>query len=154
MGAKLNRHNSNQAYQTPPEFLTAVYRKFGINGFQLDAAADANNSIAPTHYDEQSNGLLQPWYNITWCNPPFANIAPWVEKAWIESEQGVTSFLLVPASVGANWWKNWVHDKAYVMFLNGRITFGGQTDPYPKDCALLIYRTATSGGYNVWSWMQ
>jgi phage N-6-adenine-methyltransferase len=137
---------------TPPEFLTALYQNFLIDGFALDAAASVENAIAPIFYTEETNGLIQPWLNMTWCNPPYSNIAPWVEKAWTESLLGATSFVLVPASAGANWWKAWVHDKAHVIFLNGRITFVGQEDPYPKDCALLIYTPLARGGYEIWSW--
>ena len=49
--------------------------------------------------------------------------------------------MLVPAGVGSNWWKAWVHHKAYVFLLNGRITFVGQPTCYPKDCCLLYYTT-------------
>lgn len=154
MGAKLNKGKSRQDYATPVEFIEAVKKKFHLYGFYLDAAADANNSKGRIYYDEAANGLLQPWESWTWCNPPYANIEPWVKKAWAERVDGHCSMLLVPASVGANWWKNWVHDCAHVYFLNGRITFQGETDPYPKDCALLVYSPFSSGGYDIWTWME
>lgn len=154
MGAKLNRGGSKQDYATPPEFIDAVKKKFHLTGFNLDAAAGDSNTKAPVFYDEAANGLLLPWETWTWCNPPYANIEPWVKKAYHESLLGHGSMLLLPASVGANWWKNWVHDLAHVHFLNGRITFVGQTDPYPKDCALLVYTPFSAGGYNIWSWME
>lgn len=60
--------------------------------------------------------------------------------------------MLVPASVGANWWFTGVHHEADVHFLNGRIKFVGAKDPYPKDCALLLYHPAATGGYSCWNW--
>ena len=154
MGAALHRGSSKQDYQTPREFITAVYQRLLIPGFELDAAASPKNAVSPLYYDENVNGLEWPWMTWTWCNPPFSNIAPWVRKAWEESLKGASSAVLIPSSVGANWWKDWVHDKAHVLLLNGRITFVGQEHPYPKDCALLLYTPQVRGGYEVWSWMQ
>ncbi len=153
MGAKLNRGGSRQDYKTPKTLMTSIYQRFGIPGFTLDAAASPENTQAECFYSETDNGLILPWMSWTWCNPPFGDIAPWVRKADAEQKRGASSVILVPASVGSNWWKNWVHDKAHVVFLNGRITFVGATDPYPKDCALLMY-SPFSGGYSIWSWMQ
>jgi phage N-6-adenine-methyltransferase len=152
MGATLNRGRSRQDYQTPKELMMAIYHRFGIPGFTLDAAASVGNAQADRFYTAEDNGLVHPWATWTWCNPPFGHIAPWVEKAWTESLLTASSMLLVPASVGSNWWRDWVHNKAHVVFLNGRITFVGATDPYPKDCALLIYAPTTTGGYSIWSW--
>ena len=152
MGARLNRGGSRQDYQTPKKLMIAIYDRFGIPGFTLDAAASSENAQAERFYTEEDNGLEQPWYTWTWCNPPFGNIAPWVFKANCERVKGSYSMILVPASVGSNWWKDYVHGKAYVTFLNGRITFVGATDPYPKDCALLMYSPYQDGGYTVWSW--
>jgi hypothetical protein len=44
-----------------------------------------------------------------------------------------------------------VHRKV-VPLLNGRITFVGETMPYPKDCCLLVYGPDVAPGYDVWSW--
>jgi phage N-6-adenine-methyltransferase len=154
VGAAYNRHKSEQAYRTPPDFFRAVQHKFVLPRFALDAAADKENTLAEAYYTEEVNGLVQPWVTWTWCNPPYADIEPWVKKAYNECHLGVSSMLLVPASVGANWWKHWVHNKAHAICLNGRITFVGQKDPYPKDLALLIYTPACSGGYSVWSWQD
>lgn len=154
MGAKLNRGGSRQDYQTPKEFLTAVYQRLMIPGFELDAAASTQNAVTTLFYDEAMDGLSRPWFSWTWCNPPYSNITPWTEKAWTESLLGASSAMLIPASPGSNWWKQWVHNKAHVLFLNGRITFVGEKYPYPKDCALLLYTPQVRGGYEVWSWMQ
>lgn len=133
--------------------MIAIYDKFGIPGFTLDAAASPENTQAEHFYTEADNGLVSPWISWTWCNPPYSNITPWVDKAlWESSTKGINSILLVPASVGSNWWYWYVHNFAHVYFLNGRITFEGAKDPYPKDCALLMYTPYVKGGYETWSW--
>jgi hypothetical protein len=61
--------------------------------------------------------------------------------------------VLVPASVGSNWWKEHVHREAWVLFLNRRITFEGHTAGYPKDLALIVYGPDKAGcGYDIWDW--
>jgi phage N-6-adenine-methyltransferase len=150
-------HRSKQDYQTPKEFLDAVRCRLGIEDFLLDVAADTKNAVAPMFYDEATDGLKQSWNmgnGWTWCNPPYSNISPWVAKAFKETvSNGAKTAMLIPASVGANWWRDYVHEMAHVIFLNGRISFDGIA-PYPKDCALLLYTPYTVGGYEVWSWRQ
>ena len=152
-GASFNRHKSRQDIQTPPDFLRAVRSRYMVD-FKLDAAASATNAVAESFYTEEQNGLTNPWASWTWCNPPYSDVEPWVKKAYSERKLGIGSFLLLPASVGSNWWKFWVHGKAHAILLNGRITFIGQKDPYPKDLAMLIYCPQIRGGYDVWSWQD
>lgn len=150
---------SFQSYGTPANFLNAVRDYLWIKNFAVDLAADASNAVCAKFIDESENSLLANWADILkgrgdwgWLNPPYARIAHWVKKANVESELGAHVLVLIPASTGANWWRDYVHDKARVLLLNGRLTFTGQTAPYPKDCALLIYGPDVNPGYDVWSW--
>lgn len=146
---------SKQDYGTPPEFLAAVKARLGIAEFAIDLAANEANACASVFYTEDMNALVQAWNcwaGWCWLNPPFAQINPWVKKAYRESRKGARIAMLVPAGVGANWWKQWVHAKACVLLLNGRITFVGETMPYPKDCALLLYGPEVVAQYEIWTW--
>lgn len=148
---------SEQAVRTPPEFLAAVKNHLGIVHFDIDLAADADNKVAEAFYSEADDALAD--YNTwatagwAWCNPPYSNVAPWVSKAVSEStQQHAHVAMLLPASVGSNWWHSYVHDIAYVTFLSPRLTFVGHTNAYPKDLALLIYAPYIAGGYATWRW--
>lgn len=152
---------SKQDHQTPPEFLNAVRHYLGIKDFAIDLAANDANHVTETYYTPEENALVCDWADWcrdtwAWLNPPFADIAPWVEKAYTEARRGGKIAMLVPASVGANWWRDWVHEKTPVLFLNGRITFVGQADAYPKDCALILYQPPpvlpVRPHYDVWTW--
>ncbi len=151
MAPRQKRGQSRQDYRTPPEFLRAVKSKLGIAQFSIDLAASPDNAVCEKYFTEADNSLVQEWNHtgVAWCNPPFNNIRPWVAKAC--TSHGRVA-MLVPASVGANWWKEYVHQKCLVYFLNGRITFVGEKDPYPKDCALLLYSSFSDIGYEVWTW--
>lgn len=161
MGARLNRGGSRQDYGTPPEFLLAVQRLLHIPYFGWDLAASKENAKAARFFTEADDSLKQAWhalyYNAAmpewlWLNPPFSNIEPWAAKACDEARMGAFVAMLVPASVGANWWRDYVDGWAFVHFLNGRLTFEGETTPYPKDCALLTYQPSRISGYRIFNW--
>jgi phage N-6-adenine-methyltransferase len=133
--------------------------KLGIGGFQYDLAASAENTVADQFYTEQDDALIQDWagnmLDGAWafCNPPYADIEPWVMKACYETEgAGVNVAMLLPASTGSNWWRTYVHNRCYVLLLNGRLTFVGHKTPYPKDLVVLLYTPMRLTGYDVWNW--
>ena len=65
---------------------------------------------------------------------------------------GSRIFLLTPASIGANWFAEHVYGKAHVLALQGRLTFVGHKQPYPKDCILSVY--GVKPGFSVWDWRK
>lgn len=147
---------SEQVVATPVEFLDATKRLLGIRHFAWDLAATEDNAVSDYLFDPAQDALSQDWSDVDgwqWLNPPYSDISPWVERAYHMSQLGARIAVLVPASTGANWWRLWVHQKAAVYLLNGRLIFVGHDKPYPKDCALLIYdRTRLDQDYSVWSW--
>lgn len=67
--------------------------------FTLDACALAATAKARFFYslERGQDGLSLPWKDMTFCNMPFSNILPWIEKAAHEADKnGVTSCLLFP----------------------------------------------------------
>jgi phage N-6-adenine-methyltransferase len=147
---------SRQDYGTPPAFLEAVKQKLGIADFDCDLAASRENAVTARFLSIGEDDALEQdsWRFGTgwnWLNPPFANIARWVDMAhheWFVDD--VRTAMLIPASVGSNWWARHVHNVCCVQFISPRLTFVGCADPYPKDCALLLY--GHDPGYDVWTW--
>lgn len=135
--------------------MTAAYKRLKIDGFNWDLAASDTNTVAPWHFTSEQDALSQDWDECAgwcWLNPPYADIAPWVKKASECQESRIA--MLVPASVGANWWKEHVDGKAHVLLLNGRIKFVGHKHGFPKDLALLLFTPFIRGGYEVWTWKK
>lgn len=140
----------NQSIETPWEFIRAVEARFGP--LFCDLAALPENSKCPTHIGPDQDSLSAPWptppsgrYN--WLNPPFANIAPWVQRC---AQQSARVLVLVPASVGSRWYGDYVEGKASVHFLAPRIAFTGQ--PFPKDLMLLQYNCGWNSRPVQWRW--
>lgn len=153
-----NKGKSKQDYQTPDELIYAILLKLRVSSFTIDLAASSQNTVAETYYSMERSALSleHPWNmgeGWAWCNPPFAHIEPWVNRAYYEQREcGTQTAMLLPAGVGSNWFKRYVHEKCRVVFLNGRITFKKQPTCYPKDCLLLLYGPSVRIGYEVWSW--
>lgn len=144
---------SKQDYRTPPEFLLAVRRLLGIQAFAWDVAASPENAVAHWYYTQANSGLTNPWAadGWNWCNPPFGDIEPWVQRAAVlQSTAGVCTAVLIPASVDANYWEKWVHARAAVHFVQGRIQFVGAEYNYPKPLALCLYGWMAQ--YRPWRW--
>src|SRR5262245_23845034 len=102
---------SKQDYQTPQEFLAATCDMLNIEGFDWDLAASPENTVAPNFFTEADNSLAQDWTKCQgwcWLNPPFSHIAPWAQKA--NEARGTNIAMLIPASVGSNWWAQYVHE--------------------------------------------
>lgn len=151
-GATLNRGKSKQDYATPDDFIQAVEDRFGAIMFDLACSKD---NCRGAWFGESKDSLSQDWNQLAgnlWLNPPFANITPWAKKCSEYGGNGKILFL-VPASVGSNWFRDFVHPFAKIYFLNGRLTFKGCTQPYPKDCLLAVFENKMPiGQVEIWKW--
>ncbi len=162
---------SKQDYGTPDAFMLALRRKFGP--IQVDLAATSANTRAEHFISPEEDSFTYDWDRLpshmhatrAFLNPPFGDIRPWAKKC--AETCGLEILFLVPASVGSNWWAEYVDmaehaDHVYadhvgvdtrVYFLRPRISFDGK-NPYPKDCALIHYRGPDECGYECWDWSR
>ena len=177
-----NRNTSKQDYSTPAEFIAAATRRLRITRFNFDFAADASNHKARRYWDKETDALTktaEQWAAQVaggwgWLNPEFKDIAPWARKCAEAEDAGAHIAFLVPAGVGANWFSDYVHHRALVLALNGRLCFiedwrttinpatlkPGKGPPRffeseplnPKDCMLCLFEPTISPGFDVWCW--
>jgi len=70
--------------------------------------------------------LRQDWgSHRVFCNPPYGRgVGAWARKSFEASQQGALVVLLVHARTDTRWFHDWVHRKAAVTFLRGRLRFG------------------------------
>jgi len=138
-------HRSKQNYRTPHKFFDAVARTFGQ--MQVDLAAE-DDALCPVWLGPGSelaeDALVANWASILsgcrgWLNPEFADIRPWAAKCAAEATRGARVVMLTPSSLGAEWYCDEVQGKALTLVVRPRLTFEGETSPYPKDCAIHLF---------------
>lgn len=120
---------STDDWATPPEFIAHLEAEFGK--LDLDPCATDDTAVADHYYTKVEDGLSQPWEGLTFVNPPYSNVLPWVAKAIAEREAGrARSLLLLPNNTDTAWFHDLVLKKCHVRFLRGRIAFLGH-DGHP-----------------------
>ena len=120
--------------------------------FTVDVAASVENTKLRRFYTIKENGLFQSWKGErVYCNPPYSNIKPWIEKSWSEAEAELIVCLLPNNRAEQKWWQEWVEpyrDRGLgltVEFLPNRIRFMRPDKPVmrndrpPFGCCLLIW---------------
>lgn len=142
-GPSINRAESSGDIWTPWEFVRAVESKFGKLTRDL-AASGPQSAKAPRWITPEQDSLTVDWHGspgLDWLNCPYGNITPWALKCAWEFTQGWRGFLLVPGSVGSNWFERavWPYADTYSV---GRMVFDNCFDRktgapvrtvYPKD---------------------
>lgn len=158
-GAGYHRGTSRGDLATPREFIDAVERRYH-HRFDFDLAADAENSVARAWYDIDEDALRHDWEELSgdwcWCNPPYADIGPWVRKA-AESQSNPIGHprivMLLPAAIGSRWYADWVYPYAVTVALRPRIVFQGHRHPYPRDLMLAYYHSGCKY-LQLWDWQK
>jgi phage N-6-adenine-methyltransferase len=140
---------------TTAEMFAPLHARFG---FTIDVAASPANARCDRFYTVDEDGLAQPWAGeVVWCNPPYSDIRPWVEKAWAEADAARGIVMLLPANrTEQGWWQDLVEpfrdrggSGVRVEFLRGRHRFiragsalVGPNERPPFGCCLLIWAPA------------
>lgn len=175
-GPSVNRYNSEQVVATPWAFIRAVEAKFGK--IAVDLAADVSNAKARRFISPLVDTFKQDWTDwlrggLGWINPEFDPMEMWVEKCAMEQQRGAEFLHLGPASIGANWFWDYVQPYATVYSV-GRIPFVGShklfpknhpragqrrcgpecegCQPYPKDLILSHYNQNPNHELQRWRW--
>ena len=98
------------SWGTDPVIFNAMNKEFN---FSLDAAANDKNHKCDLYFTKDNSALDKDWnfsmrhkpnFNV-WINPPYGNgyIKKFMEKCIEQKAKSVTSVLLVPATLDAQW---------------------------------------------------
>lgn len=141
---------------TTPEVFDPLHARFD---FTIDVAASERNRKLDRFYDVNEDGLARSWAGErVWCNPPYSNIAEWVEKAWAEAEAQLIVMLLPANRTEQTWWQTMVEpfrdrggSRLHTEFLAGRLRFIAHdkdrvmpNERPPFGCVLLIFEHAAA----------
>jgi phage N-6-adenine-methyltransferase len=128
--------------------------------FTVDVAASTANAKCERYYTFEDDGLSRSWTGErVWCNPPYSDIRPWVERAWYWTSLNPNPAFIVVMLLPANrteqlWWQDWVEPHRdcgrglTVEFMPGRPRFVapgaesiGPNERPPFGCCLLIWES-------------
>lgn len=140
----------NDKWGTPKPFVRQVRDYLG-QSFEIDVCASRRTTkVRDRFYTLRDDGLHSPWDGRVWCNPPYSNPAPWCRRAarLTYKKKCPLAALLIPPSVDANWFHDWVLPYAEIHFVRGRIAFLDWNNEPIKGTRqgnfVAIYRAGTS----------
>lgn len=91
--------NEKDCAQTPKWFIASLLSLLGKESFDLDVCANEATAKANIYYsldERDENSLNLGWLDLNWCNPPFSNIEPFINKASLEATKGKTTIMILP----------------------------------------------------------
>ncbi len=121
---------SNDLWATPPEVFNALDKEFS---FGVDVCAEDETAKCLVYWTIEDDALTQDWANFgksrfgnqtLWCNPPYSNIKPWVEKAIEAQLNGRMTVMLVMCDPSVKWFslaQQYASETRFVT--DGRLAF-------------------------------
>jgi len=110
--------DENQRF-TPRDALAWCLSKTGLQAYDLDVAACREAHHAPLWYGldhpdaARRDGLTARWWGNVFCNPPWGDIYPWLQRAWSAWDFGglevpSMTFVLPGDRTHMPWWQEYV----------------------------------------------
>lgn len=120
---------SNDNWATPHE----VYKKLDEEfGFGFDVCAEHETAKCAEYWTIEDDALSKDWAKDTqpifgkwlWCNPPYSNIGPWVEKAIDAQHKGIGTVMLCMCDPSVKWFDEARKFASEIRFITGgRLSF-------------------------------
>jgi hypothetical protein len=109
---------------TPNDYLQTpewVYDPLGP--FDLDPCAGKDTNIGITNWCDQlgQDGLEKDWFGFVFCNPPFSQKTPWIEKM----KKHGNGLLLLPERGSAPWFGPTALAAGSYFVMGKKINFNG-----------------------------
>jgi phage N-6-adenine-methyltransferase len=120
------------SWATPDDLFRGLDYEFA---FTLDAAANSANTKLPSFCED---GLKASWAGQrVWCNPPYSDIRPWVEKA--ARREADVAALLLPVRTGTDWFLLYGRHADEIRYFRRRVSFVGAKDTPSWETALFVW---------------
>lgn len=135
---------SSDDYATPIKFYNKLNKEFNFN-------------YDPCPLRSQINGLETDWIGNIYINPPYSNIAPFIEKGIKEREKGNAKKLvyLIPIRSDTKYWHDLIMPFASeIRFVKGRLNFNEMKSPAPFPCVLVIFNSHKKENITVSGFLQ
>lgn len=131
--------SSTDLWSTPQDLFDDLNHLYH---FTLDVCAIADNAKCKVFFSPLEDGLNQNWFGRVWCNPPYGRqIKYWIRKGYEYHLNGGFSVFLVPARTDTTWFHEYIYnqDRVKIIFLKGRLKFGGSKNSAPFPSMLVIF---------------
>ena len=116
-------------YATPVKFYNNLNSEF-------------NFSLDPCPLRSEFDGLSIDWVGNIYCNPPYSNIKPFIEKGILEIRKGnaKTVVYLIPVRSDTAYWHDLILPNAKeIRYVRGRLNFNESKSPAPFPVVLVIF---------------
>lgn len=133
--------SGNDEWPTPKALFDSLDSEFH---FTLDPCATDDNHKCQKYYTKETNGLSKSWAGErVFCNPPYSEIAKWVEKSFYESRNDNTLIvLLIPARTDTKYFHDYILYRSEIRFIKGRVKFGEAKFNAPFPSMIVVFRGA------------
>lgn len=118
---------ANDTWATPQPIFNKLNDEFN---FKFDVCAERETAKCTNYWTIEDDALSKTWElhrqenSYLWCNPPYSNIGPWVDKAIEAQAEGVGTVMLVMCDPSVKWFARALEKCSEVRFItNGRIAF-------------------------------
>lgn len=129
--------SATDKWNTPADLVDKLATVFD---WDCDVCSSGTN-VCDFYYDQEQDGLAQNWLGLCWMNPPYGReIGAWMAKA---ASSGTTVVCLVPARTDTRWWHDNVPQASLVVFIRGRLKFGGAKNSAPFPSAFVVFGSIT-----------
>ena len=145
-----------QQLATPPDFWNVINAEFD---FQIDVCASAENAKCKQYLTSENNALSPnvEWIfsgesefsyrrKRAWCNPGFATVLPWHQKAYAEAQKHPSAVVVLIGLPGGSqdWWHFAYNHATQVRTLDDRVQYipppGIEDKGNSRESWLFIYR--------------
>ena len=127
MAVRVHFTSERQNWKTPKAFYQALDAEFA---FDFD----------PCPPNPGFDGLSVEWGKSNFVNPPYNQMARWVEKAYQEHQAGKTVVMLIPSRTDTRWWHDFIMRANEIRFIKGRLKFDDQKNNAPFPSAVIVFK--------------
>lgn len=92
----------------------------------IDLCASPSNAKCEKYLTKEMEALTMEWSqfgSFGFCNPPYSNIKPWIDKAVKEKDKGFTTVMLIPTPNGESYYHDVFRHASDIIFITGRLSF-------------------------------
>ena len=86
------------------------------------------------------DGLSIDWGNCNFVNPPYSELAKWLEKGWEQYQKGKTIVFLIPSRTDTKAWHQYCMKATEIRFIKGRLKFDEHKNSAPFPSAIIIFK--------------